>query len=490
MASHQARPSAQEQRWDSPQGDNENSPPLLLRGQKRPREAEDPINHIPTERPQKRPRSLPADCSLGQTFGQEVASVSSASWRGHVRYWAEECAWPKDFYQDDDQQDNMDPLLARRKSMAFSPRRSEASFAATATPSHPLSERVKSALYKQPHYVTELEIQGDSHMKEYELGITDTSKSLCQTLLEKEQPAPKDTLFRDDKTFRATCARLQNKNEARLFKDITPLIVPSAESLAIFGAKHLDIVVESVNEGWNNCMPVTTPRPQPDFSVGFARSAFSDDQLSKLQPFIGDTSCLSYFRATYFMYFPFLTCEVKCGNTGLEIADRQNAHSMTVAMKGVVALFRRVGREQELHREILGFSLSHNHDSVRIWGHYPVIDGAKTTFWHCPIRKFDFTEQEGKEKWTAYTITKNIYDVWMPDHFKRLSSAVDDLQLSEPSGLPQQFGLSQQFGLPQQFENQSLEQEPDSQSSHIDLQPITPDTSTRMETPSPKKRKG
>jgi len=44
--------------------------------------------------------------------------------------------------------------------------------------------------------------------------------------------------------------------------------------------------------------------------------------------------------ATYYMYFPFLTCEVKCGASALDIADRQNAHSMALAVRGVVELFR------------------------------------------------------------------------------------------------------------------------------------------------------
>jgi hypothetical protein len=60
-----------------------------------------------------------------------------------------------------------------------------------------------------------------------------------------------------------------------------------------------------------------------------------------------------------------------------------------------------VGREQELHRQILGFSYSHDHESVRIWGHYPVINEDKTTFWRYPIRKFDFTERKGLEKWVS-----------------------------------------------------------------------------------------
>ena len=195
--------------------------------------------------------------------------------------------------------------------------------------------------------------------------------------------------------------------------------------------------------------------------------------------------------ATYYMHFPFLTCEVKCGTTGLDIADRQNAHSMTVAMKGVVELFRGVGREQELHRQILGFSYSHDHESVRIWGHYPVINEDKTTFWRYPIRKFDFTERRGLEKWAAWTFTKNVYDIWVTSYLKRICSAIDDLPPEQDFALPQQSEPlpSEASGLSQQFENQALEQDPGSQSSHVDLQQITPATSTQPEPASKRKRK-
>ena len=69
--------------------------------------------------------------------------------------------------------------------------------------------------------------------------------------------------------FRVACDRLQDKNEARIIKDLMPLHVPSVETLATFDAEHLDHLVESVNEGWNNCVPLTRPRPQPDYAVGF-----------------------------------------------------------------------------------------------------------------------------------------------------------------------------------------------------------------------------
>lgn len=66
--------------------------------------------------------------------------------------------------------------------------------------------------------------------------------------------------------------------------------------------------------------------------------------------------------ATYYMYFPFLTCEVKYGAAALDIADRQNAHSMTLAVRGIVELFRLIKREKELYREILAFSISRSLD--------------------------------------------------------------------------------------------------------------------------------
>jgi hypothetical protein len=73
------------------------------------------------------------------------------------------------------------------------------------------------------------------------------------------------------------------------------------------------------------------------------------------------------------MYFPFLTCEVKCGAAALDIADRQNAHSMTLAVRGIVELFRLVKREKELHQESL-------------------------TFYRHPIYKFSFTALVSKGK--------------------------------------------------------------------------------------------
>lgn len=350
------------------------------------------------------------------------------------------------------------------------------------TPSDQLPREVKSAQYNNPEYEIRLEQKG-SYMREYD-DIDDDDKgenmkTLCKTLLERDQTLPQDSLFRED-LFKKTCEKVRNRNEAMVVQDITRLIVPSAENLAIYGAKNLNHLYESVNEGWNSVEEFEGTRPQPDYSVGFGRSAFSQEQLDKLKPFVGEpgSKLLTHFMATTRMYFPFLTCEVKCGAAALDVADRQNAHSMSVAVRALVGLFRYVKREKELDREILGFSISHDHRSVRIYGHYPVIEDDKTTFYRHPIHTFDFTALDGKEKWTAHKFVKNVYDHHSLKLHKTICSGIDDL----PSGINFDLSQSASFSQPtprssQQSNAESVLGEDDSQSSFLASQEVTPTAS-------------
>jgi hypothetical protein len=112
-----------------------------------------------------------------------------------------------------------------------------------------------------------------------------------------------------------------------------------------------------------------------------------------------------------------------------------------------------IDSEKELHQEILAFSISHDHRAVRIYCHYPVIDGNNSTFYRYPIREFSFMELDGKEKWTAYKFTKNVYDTWMPNHFKRLCSVMDELPSDPDFNVPP---LSEGTGHSQVFESHHL----------------------------------
>ncbi|KAH7317322.1 hypothetical protein BKA65DRAFT_529799 [Rhexocercosporidium sp. MPI-PUGE-AT-0058] len=230
----------------------------------------------------------------------------------------------------------MDPPLLKRKTSSSSVgRRSEASDGSVREGKNPAA---KSRLYEKTLQATGIYIGGGP-------GITDASRALCKSLLEAEQPLPPDSLFRDDR-FEGTCERLCNENEAKVVRDITPLLVPSVEVL-------LGLV------------------PQPDYSARCKETIFTKDQLRKLEPFI-------------------------TGWKGLNITDRQNAHS-----SGVTA--------------------------VRIYGYHPVINGDQTSVYRFSLKKFDITNEKGINKWATYIFTTNVYDIYGPIHFERLCSAVDQL---------------------------------------------------------------
>ena len=102
-------------------------------------------------------------------------------------------------------------------------------------------------------------------------------------------------------------------------------------------------------------------------------------------------------------------------------------HSMTITIRALVKLFRSVKREKELDQEILTFSISHDHSLVRIYSHYPMIEDNKTTFYHHSIHKSDSTALDGKDKWTAYKFTKNVYNHHSLKLHELMCSGINDL---------------------------------------------------------------
>ena len=100
---------------------------------------------------------------------------------------------------------------------------------------------------------------------------------------------------------------------------------------------------------------------------------------------------------------------------------------MTVIVRDIVELYKTVKCEKKLHREILVFSISHDHSSIRIYDHYFLINEDKITFHRHSIHKFNFTTLNDKEKWTIYKFTKNVYDVFMSKHLKRICSVINKL---------------------------------------------------------------
>ena len=83
---------------------------------------------------------------------------------------------------------------------------------------------------------------------------------------------------------------------------------------------------------------------------------------------------------------------------GLKIADWQNIYSIKLAIRGIIKLFKLAKRENELYREILTFSISHNYRIVWLYGYYPIINGFKFTTYCYLIYTFDILPLGGKER--------------------------------------------------------------------------------------------
>lgn len=120
--------------------------------------------------------------------------------------------------------------------------------------------------------------------------------------------------------------------------------------------------------------------------------------------------------------------------SSVTIADRMNAHSSSIAVNAIIQLYRsaedqclqgqRLVRAHELHRNILVFSISLDHDKVRIYGHYASIR-KRTTFHRHLIRSVKLAD--GKDRWIAYNFVRMVYDVFVPIHLKRIRDAISHL---------------------------------------------------------------
>ena len=258
---------------------------------------------------------------------------------------------------------------------------------------------------------------------------------------------PQNTGFADN-LFEQTIIDCHGKNEARIIRDIGLLVCPSPEDLFKRGALKTRYLCESVDEAWKLSCPITPTRPQPDFSVGFTREAFTEEQLEKVRIVLGNSEDqASIFRATWYMYFPFLGCEAKKGDSALDVADRQNAHSMSMAVRAVVTLFRLASRAKELNGQILAFSISYNDTYVRIYGYCPRVQGEETKYYRYRIADIALRDPKSKERWKTYKFVRSIYEHWAPIHLKRLQSVLIKMDKvvtapTERTGISQTFSRS------------------------------------------------
>ena len=177
------------------------------------------------------------------------------------------------------------------------------------------------------------------------------------------------------------------------------LIVSFFQILVIYNTIYLNYLYKCVNKDWNSIISFYSICSQFDYFVKFDRFAFTKKQLKKLEFFIDkiDFKTFIYFIITTQFFF-FLICKIKCNAIALNIADRQNAHSITVVVKIFVEFFKSIKRKKEFNRKILVFSILYNYIFVKIYNYYFVIEKNKTIFYCYLIYKFDFTILDSKKK--------------------------------------------------------------------------------------------
>ncbi|KAJ6004653.1 hypothetical protein N7540_013022 [Penicillium herquei] len=205
--------------------------------------------------------------------------------------------------------------------------------------------------------------------------------------------------------------------------------MPSAENQYIQGNQSLRDVIDGYNDPWVKTEPIYGPKPQPDPARGLRWSTFSESQRRKLGIKPDEKSPYAVREE---MYFPYLTAEIKCGNQALELADRQNMHSMCIAVRGVVSLCQAAGCIEEAHRRILGFSISHELEGFRIYGYYPEVDDGKISIYRWPIAQPNIWTRE--DRWACYRFVENVDREFLPVHTGRLMRILEDIPDPEVEG--------------------------------------------------------
>ncbi|KAF2158730.1 hypothetical protein M409DRAFT_71486 [Zasmidium cellare ATCC 36951] len=239
-----------------------------------------------------------------------------------------------------------------------------------------------------------------------------------------------DDLNTKDLTYIRLFQRASKCSEERVRRDLTPHIVPSAELLYVVDRETiLANVREEMSGDWTKCSLLGGTQPRPDYAYGLSSATFTEEERAKLENY---TNINNPTKFTDFMYFPFLLCEAKCGRRNINDADRQNVHSASIAVNAIIQLCRAAGEDhaQILSGQILVFSISHDNERVKIYGHFPLIRDGRTTFHRYYVHNYSLDGHYGRDRDTGSNFTRAVYRDFYPSHLKRLQQAV--ARLSDP----------------------------------------------------------
>lgn len=249
------------------------------------------------------------------------------------------------------------------------------------------------------------------------------SKDMCQALLGLNWLAPVYNSCSEE-TYMELFQRASKCNEERVRRDLTPHIVPSAELMCILdGDTTLENVREEMSVDWTKCNLLGGTQPRPDYAYGLSSATFTEEELCKLQNYATIDNPTKFTES---MYFPFLVCEAKCGKKNINDADRQNVHSASIAVNAIIQLCRTGGEDhaQSLSGQILVFSISHDNERVKIYGHFALIRDGRTTFHRYDVHDYSLAGHYGRDRNTGSNFTRAVYSKFYPQHLKRIAQAI------------------------------------------------------------------
>lgn len=298
-----------------------------------------------------------------------------------------------------------------------------------------LSRQGKGGIYEDHRYQAVMETKG-SFSRDSEHGPLPEELELLEILQTRKegfssvrpQLLPREILGQ-------VREMLRNRSELRVCIELHPHLVPSAEKLEILHPDQIKHLTEGHNDRWLDNEVFYLRLPQPDRTLAFSLSAFSDVERRKLKFSPGT---LSPFAACYGALFPFFTAEVKCGRASLEVADNANLNSMSIALRAVFDLYHQVGQASRIHRHgiqrnLETYDVSHDDEYVRIYGHYPEINGDTITFYRKLIRSFSCIDNNAQEGETSARFLWNVYTYFAPLHLKRIKEVISEIP--EPCSL-------------------------------------------------------
>ncbi|KAL8711951.1 MAG: hypothetical protein Q9220_003647 [cf. Caloplaca sp. 1 TL-2023] len=266
--------------------------------------------------------------------------------------------------------------------------------------------------------------------------ITDLSDELpkagkykCEELLSGDRVPRHFPGYSSDQVH-TVLLRAQNLNEARLNRDVTPWVAPSAEHSYLNGEITHDYLVDDIQATWIRSETMGSTRPKPDLTVGLSPNNFDKEETKKLESY---SSPQRPSFVTPDLCFPFFMVEAKTGEEGLSKADRQNVHSAGIAVAAIVELHKAAyeatapKRVAELFQKPLVFSVSHNNRLAILYAHFAVPSDTVQSGYaikRCEIDMISFFKRDGVDRYKPYNFTLNVYQTIGQEHQKMIKEAL------------------------------------------------------------------